>query len=126
MKASDRFIEYLVETCAETEEVMTSPTQQEASARMLEVTRGESCRDDPIPMASGKEYFTSFLAWYFKFFPYWWNIGVVVTTLMDKDRQESSKKKKKAPQRLVDPSRRHGWRIKVQSCEGCVCLRRHL
>lgn len=53
---------------------------------MLEVTGGEWCRDDPIHMASDKDDFTSFLAWYFKAFPYRKNIGTVVIAVMNKDR----------------------------------------
>jgi hypothetical protein len=67
---------------------------------MLEVTGGEWCRDDRIPMASDKDDSTSFLAWYFKVFRYGRNVGVVVTTVMDKDHQESSKNKRKL---------RYGW-----------------
>jgi hypothetical protein len=44
---------------------MSSLALQEASARMLEVTRGEWCRDDRIPMASSEDDSTSFPAWYF-------------------------------------------------------------
>jgi hypothetical protein len=40
--------------------------------------------------------FNVFLVWYFKNVPYGWNVDVVVTVVMDKDRQESSKKKSKA------------------------------
>lgn len=58
----------LAKTCAELGEVITSLVLREASARMLEVTRGEWRRDDPIPMASCEDNFTSFLAWYFKVF----------------------------------------------------------
>lgn len=70
---------------------------------MLELIRGKRCRDDPIPMASNEDDFTSFLAWYFKVFPYGWNVGAVVAAVMDKDYKESSKKKRKAPLRLVVP-----------------------
>lgn len=56
-------------------------------------------------MASDKDDFTSFLAWYFKAFPYRKNIGAVVIAVMNKDRHESSKKKRKAPLWLVDSRR---------------------
>lgn len=84
-KVSDSFIEELAETCAEPGEVMTSPALQEASARMLEMTGGEWHKDYPIPMASGENNFTSYLAWYCNVFPYRWNISVVVIAMMDKN-----------------------------------------
>jgi hypothetical protein len=91
-EASNKFAEELAETCTELREVMSSPVLREASAWMLEVTRGEWCRDDCIPMASGEDDSTSFLAWYFKVFPYKRNVGAVVTAVLDKDYQESPKK----------------------------------
>jgi hypothetical protein len=39
VEASNKFVEELVETCAEPGEVMSSPVLREASARMLKVTR---------------------------------------------------------------------------------------
>jgi hypothetical protein len=60
-------------------------------------------KKDPIPVASGKDYFTSRLARDFKIFPYGRNIGAVVTIVMEKDHQESARKKRKASLRLVDP-----------------------
>jgi hypothetical protein len=83
---SDKFAKELADTCAKPGEIMTSPILREASSQILEVTRGEWCRDDPIPMACGEDDFTSFLAWYFKVFLAW----------MLEDHQESSKKKRKA------------------------------
>lgn len=103
-KASTSFTKDLAETCAESREIMNSPILWEASVRMLKMTSGEWHKDDPIPRASSKDYFTSKLAWFFRLFPYGHIIDVVVT-LMDKDRRESSKKRKalKAPLWLVDP-----------------------
>jgi hypothetical protein len=72
---------------------------------MLKVTRGDWHRKDPIPLASGEDYFTSRLAQDFKIFPYGRNIGVVLTAVMETDRQEAARKKWKAPVRLVDPRR---------------------
>lgn len=104
-KASTSFTKDLAETCAESGEIMNSPVLCEASVRMLKTTGGEWHKDNPIPRASSKDYFTSKLAWFFRLFPYGHIIDVVVTTLMDKDRRESSKKRKalKAPLWLVDP-----------------------
>lgn len=89
--------------CVEPGEVMSSPALREASARMLKVTGGEWCRDDRIPMASGEDDSTTFLAWYFRVFPYRQKIGIYVIAVMNKERRESSKKKRKAPLWLVDP-----------------------
>lgn len=91
-EASNKFAEELAKICTKPGEVMTSHVLQEASARMLEVTEAECCRDDHIPLASGEDDSTSFLAWYFKVFPYKRNVGAVVTAVLDKDYQESPKK----------------------------------
>lgn len=102
-KASNKFVEELTEMCAEPGEVMTLPDLQEASSRMLKITRGEWCINDPIPVAFGEDKFRSFLAQYFKVFPYGRNIDTIIIVVMDKDRLESLWKKRKAPLRLVDP-----------------------
>lgn len=102
-EASNKFAEELAKICTKPGEVMTSHVLQEASARMLEVTEAECCRDDHIPLASGEDDSTSFLAWYFKVFPDGQNVGVVVRAMIDKNRHEPTKKKRKALLRLVDP-----------------------
>jgi hypothetical protein len=56
-------------------------------------------------VASSKDYFISCLIRDFKIFPCGRNIGDVVTTVMEKDRQKSVQKKWKALLPLVDPRR---------------------
>ena len=63
---------------------------------------GEWHKNDPIPLAPIEDYSTSYLAQDFKIF-YRRNISVVVTAVMENDRQESSWKKRKAMLQLVDP-----------------------
>jgi hypothetical protein len=102
-RASSCFVEELVETCAGPGEIMTSPDLRETSSRMLKVTGGQWHRKYPVPRATGDDYLTSRMAREFKLFPYRRNIGVVVPTVMENDRQESLRKKWKASLRLVDP-----------------------
>jgi hypothetical protein len=70
---------------------------------MLKVTGGEWHRKDHVPQAAGEDYFTFCLVRDLKIFPYGRNIGVVVSAVMENDRQESLQKKRKAPLQLVDP-----------------------
>ena len=97
------FVEELAGTCAGRGEVMTSSDLRETSSRMLKVTGGQWHRKYPVPRATGDDYLTSRMAREFEIFPYKRNIGVVVPTVMENDRQESLQKKRKAPLRLVDP-----------------------
>jgi hypothetical protein len=83
---------------------------------MLKVTKGEWHKKDLVPRATGEDYFTSRLARDFKIFPYRRNIGVVVSTVMEKDRQESLWKKWKALLRLLDP--RHDAKALCPSAKG--------
>jgi hypothetical protein len=56
---------------------------------MLKVTGGRWHKKDPIPWATGDDYFMSCMAHELKIFPYGRNIGDVVSAVMDKDRQEA-------------------------------------
>jgi hypothetical protein len=80
------------------------------------VTGGQWHRKDPIPRTADDDYFTSCMAHEFKIFPYERNIGVVVSTVMEKNHQESLRKKRKAPLRLVDP--RHDAKVSRPSVKG--------
>jgi hypothetical protein len=71
---------------------------------MLKVTGGRWPRNVPISQAAGKDMFTSRLACEMKIFPYGWNVGVVVSAVMEKDRQDAPWKRQ-AFARLVDPRR---------------------
>jgi hypothetical protein len=68
LKASRLFVEELTGTCADPEEVMTSLDLWETSSRVLKVTGGRWHRKDPIPQATGDDYFTSCLARELKYF----------------------------------------------------------
>jgi hypothetical protein len=72
---------------------------------MLKVTGGRWPRNVLIPRAASKDIFTSRLAREMKIFPYGRNVGVVVSTVMEKDRQDVSQKRR-AYARLVDPRRK--------------------
>jgi hypothetical protein len=115
-RASRCFVEELAGTCAGLGEVMTSSDLWETSSRMLKVTRGQWHRKDPVPWAAGDDYFTSCMAHKFEIFPYRRNIGDVVSTMMEKDRQESLRKKRKTPLQLVDPQ--HDARVSHPSAKG--------
>jgi hypothetical protein len=56
---------------------------------MLKVTRGHWPRYVPIPRATDEDIFTSRLARDKKIFPYGRNVGVVVSAVMEKDRQDA-------------------------------------
>jgi hypothetical protein len=71
---------------------------------MLKVTGGRWPRNVPIPWAADEDIFTSRLAREMKIFPYGRNIAVVVSTVMDKDRQDAARKHQ-AFTRVGDPSR---------------------
>jgi hypothetical protein len=101
---SDHFAVDLMRTCAVPRGRMSSPKLRESSARMLEVTGGRWPRNVPIPQAAGEDMFTSRIAREMKIFPYGWNIVVVVSTVMDKDRQDATRKRR-AFTWVGDPSR---------------------
>jgi hypothetical protein len=54
------------------------------SARMLKVTRGRWPRNVPISRAADEDMFTSRLAREMKIFPYGWNVGAVVSAVMER------------------------------------------
>jgi hypothetical protein len=105
LRASGHFVGELLEMCAAPGETMSSPELRETSTRMPKVTGGRWPRNVPIPQAAGEDFFTSRLAHDLKIFPYGRNIGVVVSAVMEKDRQDAQRKKRWAPVRLVDPRR---------------------
>jgi hypothetical protein len=71
---------------------------------MLEVTGGRWPKNVSIPRAADENMFTSRLAHELKIFPYGGNIVAVVSTVMDKDRQDMTRKRR-AFARVEDPSR---------------------
>jgi hypothetical protein len=101
---SGRFAVELMGTCAALEGRMSSPELWESLARMLKVTRGRWPRNVLIPRAAGEDIFTSRMARELKFFPYGWNIAVVVSAVMDKDHQDAARKRR-AITRVEDPMR---------------------
>jgi hypothetical protein len=104
LRASNRFVADLLETCAVPGETMSSPELWESSARMLEVNGGRWPRNVPIPRAAVEDMFTSRLAREMKIFPYGRNVGVFVSAVMEKDRQDAPRKRR-AFARLADPRR---------------------
>jgi hypothetical protein len=103
-RASDRFAADLLETYTVPGETMSSPELRESSARMLKVTGGRWPRNVPIPRAAGEDMFTSRLAREMKIFPYRRNVAAVVSTVMEKDRQDAPRKHR-AFARVGDPRR---------------------
>jgi hypothetical protein len=101
---SDSFDVDLMRTCAAPGGRMSSPELQESSARMLEVTGGRWPRNVPIPRAIGEDFYTSCMACDLKVFPYGRNIAVVVSVVMNKDRQDAAQKRR-AVVRMADPAR---------------------
>jgi hypothetical protein len=71
---------------------------------MLRVTGGRWPRNVPIPRAAGEDIFTSRMARELKIFPYGRNIAVVVSAVMEKDRQDAARKHR-AVTRVGDPFR---------------------
>jgi hypothetical protein len=61
---------------------------------MLEVTGGRWPKNVPIPRAAGEDFFTSCMARDLKVFPYGRNIAAVVSTVMNKDRQDAAQKRR--------------------------------
>jgi hypothetical protein len=76
---------------------------------MLRVTGGCWPRNVPIPRAAGEDFFTSRMVREWRVFPYGRNIAVVVSAVMDKDRQGAAQKRQ-AVVRLVEarPKRQRG------------------
>jgi hypothetical protein len=83
---------------------MSSPELRESSARMLEVTGGRWPKNVPIPRATCEDFFTSRMARKLKVFPYERNIAAVVSTVMERDRQDAAQKCR-AIVRIADPMR---------------------
>jgi hypothetical protein len=106
---SDSFVVELMGTCASPGGRMSSPELRESSARMLKVTGGWWPENVPIPRAAGEDFFTSRMVRDLRVFPYGWNIAVVVSVVMDKDRQEAAQKRR-AVNRLPEarPKRARG------------------
>jgi predicted RNA-binding Zn ribbon-like protein len=71
---------------------------------MLRVTGGRWPRNVLIPCAAGEDMFTSRMAHELKIFPYGQNIAVVVSTVMERDRQDAARKRR-AVTRVGDPFR---------------------
>jgi hypothetical protein len=101
---SDRFAVELMGTCVALLGRMSSPELRESSARMLKVTGGRWPRNIPIPHTTGEDIFTSRMARELKIFPYGRNIASVVSTMMEKDRQDAARKRR-AVTRVGDPFR---------------------
>ena len=101
---SDSFAVELMGTCAAPGGRMSSPELQESSARMLEVTGGRWPKNVLIPRAAGEDFFTSHMVRDLKVFPYGRNIVVVVSAVMEKDRQDAAQKRR-AIVRIADPMR---------------------
>jgi hypothetical protein len=91
---SDSFAMELMGTCAALGGRMSSPKLRESSARMLEVTGGRWPKNVRIPHATGEYFFTSRMARDLRVFPYGRNIAVVVSAVMNKDRQEAAEKRR--------------------------------
>jgi hypothetical protein len=91
---SDSFAMELMGTCAAPGGRMSSPELRESSARMLKVTGGWWPKNVPIPRAAGEDFFTSRMVRDLRVFPYGRNIAVVVSAVMDKDRQEAAQKRR--------------------------------
>jgi hypothetical protein len=83
---------------------MSSPELRESSARMLEVTGGRWPKNVPIPCAAGEDFFTSRMARDLKVFPYGRNIAVVVSVVMERDRQDVAQIRRTIV-RIADPMR---------------------
>jgi hypothetical protein len=91
---SDSFAMELMGTCVAPGGRMSSPELRESSARMLKVTGGWWPKNVPIPRAADEDFFTSRMVRDMRMFPYGWNIAVVVSAVMDKDRQEAAQKRR--------------------------------
>jgi hypothetical protein len=94
----------LMGTCVAPGGRMSSPELRESSTRMLEVTGGRWPKNVPIPCTAGEDFFTYRMAHGLRVFPYGRNIAVVVSAVMNKDRQDAAQKRR-AVVRMVDPVR---------------------
>jgi hypothetical protein len=83
---------------------MSSPELRKSSARMLKVTGGRWPKNVLIPSAAGEDIFTSHMARDLKIFPYGRNIVVVVSVVMEKDRQDAVQQRRMVV-RIGDPFR---------------------
>jgi hypothetical protein len=101
---SDHFAMELMGTCVALGGRMSSPELRESSARMLKVTGGQWPRNVPIPRAAGEDIFTSRMARELKIFPYGRNIAIVVSVVLEKDRQDVARKHRVVV-RIGDPFR---------------------
>jgi hypothetical protein len=101
---SDSFAVELMGTCPALGVGMSSPELRESSTRMLKVTGGRWPKNVPIPRAAGEDFFTSRMARDLKIFPYGRNIATVVSTVMEKDRQDAAQKRRVVV-RIGDPFR---------------------
>jgi hypothetical protein len=117
--ASDRFAVDLLGTCVTPGERMSSPERQESSARMLKVTGGRWPRNVLIPWAASEDICTFRLAREMKIFSYRRNVAVVVSVVMEKDRQDASRKRQ-AFARIGDPRRevKMAWGIMKSAAPG--------
>jgi hypothetical protein len=91
---SNSFAMELMGTCAAPGGRMSSPELRESSTRMLEVTGGRWPKHVPIPHVVGEDFFTSRMARDLRVFPYGRNIAVVVSAVMNKDRQDAAQKRR--------------------------------
>jgi hypothetical protein len=71
---------------------------------MLEVTGGRWPKNVPTPHADGEDFSTSRMARDLKVFPYGRNIAIVVSAVMERDRQDAAQKRQ-AVVRIADPMR---------------------
>jgi hypothetical protein len=58
----------------------------------------------PIPHTAGEDFFMSHMALDLRVFPYGRNIATIVSTVMNKDRQDAAQKRR-AVVRMADPMR---------------------
>jgi hypothetical protein len=122
---SNNFAMELMGTCAAPEGRMSSPELWESSERMLEVTGGRWPKNVPIPRAAGEDFFTSRMARDLRVFPYGRNIAVVVSVVMNKDRQDAAQKRR-AVVRMVDPVREVARRLRPPAAASRCRLRNWL
>jgi hypothetical protein len=101
---SDNFAVELMGTYVAPGGRMSSPELRESSARMLEVTGGRWPKNILIPWVEGEDMSTSRIARGLRIFPYGRNIAVVVSAVMNKDRQDAAQKRR-AVIRIADPMR---------------------
>jgi hypothetical protein len=104
MGVSDNFAVEFMGTCAAPGGRMSSPELRESSARMLVVTGGRWPKNLLIPWTEGEDMSTSRIARGLRIFPYGQNIAAIVSTVMNKDRQDAAQKRR-AVIRIADPRR---------------------